>query len=154
MSQWSMSQWRTWLMTTAAHGRPAAVACAPARTILAIALLAFGVLATDAPMRAAATPPALVNYQGVLRDSGGNPLTGSYDMAFRFFNVAVGGFEILVDSHVGAQRVPVMGGLFNVALGGGVVTDGSGPFLNDPYLSLDMMFADFDGVWMEMEIDG
>jgi hypothetical protein len=31
----------------------------------------------------AASPPELVNYQGVLRDDVGAPLDGSFDMVFR-----------------------------------------------------------------------
>lgn len=34
----------------------------------------------------AAVPPALLNYEGVLRDSAGSPLTGTHDMVFRFWS--------------------------------------------------------------------
>ena len=34
----------------------------------------------------AASPPDLLNYQGVLRDASDNPLDGSYDMIFNFYN--------------------------------------------------------------------
>jgi len=33
-----------------------------------------------------AAPPALINYQGVLRDASGDPRNGAFDMVFRFFD--------------------------------------------------------------------
>jgi hypothetical protein len=42
------------------------------------------VLAFVAPAMMAATPPTIINYQGVLRSASDAPLTGSYDMEFRF----------------------------------------------------------------------
>ncbi|HZN02588.1 MAG TPA: hypothetical protein VFD06_03270, partial [Candidatus Polarisedimenticolia bacterium] len=33
----------------------------------------------------AADPPALMNYQGVLRDASDLPLSGSYDVTFRLY---------------------------------------------------------------------
>ena len=48
---------------------------------LVAAFAAFGLGAF-----AQATPPELVNYQGVLRDASGAPLTGSYAMTFRFYD--------------------------------------------------------------------
>ena len=35
----------------------------------------------------AATPPALINYQGVLRNAAGVPSTGTFDMVFRFYDI-------------------------------------------------------------------
>ncbi len=99
----------------------------------------------------AATPPALLNYQGVLRAAAGAPLDGSYDMTFRFWSAEVGGDEILVDSHLLAngQAVVVTGGLFTAALGGGLVTDGSGP---STYTSLVDVFRVHDTVWLEVQV--
>jgi hypothetical protein len=87
----------------------------------------------------AATPPALLNYQGVLRNATNVPLSGSFDMVFRFQDI--GGNEVLVDSHTAASggQVAVSGGLFNVQLGGGVVSDGSG---SGTYTSLADVFRD------------
>ena len=50
-------------------------------------------------------------------------------MTFRFFDAATAGDEILVDRHTAALTgaVTVSGGLFDVALGAGSVSDGSGP---------------------------
>ncbi len=47
----------------------------------------------------AANPPAPTHYQGVLRSAADQPLTGNYDMVFRFFDAATGGMEIMVDRH-------------------------------------------------------
>src|SRR5437867_1117809 len=76
----------------------------------------------------AATPPTLVNYQGVLRDQNDKPLSGTYDMLFRLMDADTAGTEIMIEQHaaVTANAVTVSGGLFNVALGSGTVTDGSG----------------------------
>ena len=68
-----------------------------------------------------ALPPERMNYQGVLRDAANRPLDGSFDMVFRLVDAAGGG-EILVDRHDGVNRVTVARGLFNVHLGGGVVS--------------------------------
>lgn len=99
----------------------------------------------------AATPPPLVNYQGVLRDQNDNPLTGSYDMLFRFMDAASGGNEILTDQHalVTGNPVTVTNGLFNLALGSGTVADGSGP---GSYTSLDAVFRDYGNVWLEIKV--
>ena len=100
----------------------------------------------------AASPPALVSYQGVLRDNTtGVPLSGSYSMVFRFYDVTAGGSPILVDTHAGASSVVVSGGLFQVDLGGGTVTDGSGP---GSYTSLSQVFRDFAAVYLEVVIGG
>ena len=102
----------------------------------------------------AAVPPDLVNYQGVLRDNNGNPETGNFDMTFRFFDAAAGGNEILVDEHLnsGSGDVAVTGGLFDVHLGGGTVSDGVAALAGDPYDSLSKVFRDFTEVWMQIQI--
>jgi len=97
----------------------------------------------------AAVPPALVNYQGVLRDNLGNPLSGTYDMVFRFHSADLGGDEILVDSHTGGAAIAVSGGLFNVQLGSGTVSDGSGP---GAYTSLAGVFANYADVWLAVQV--
>jgi hypothetical protein len=115
-------------------------------------LISFVVFASLAVVAAiAATPPATVNYQGVLRNASDAPQTGSYDMVFRFFDLASLGNEILVDSHTagGANAVSVSGGLFDVQLGGGTITDGSGP---GTYTSLADVFRDYGAVYLEIQI--
>ena len=87
-------------------------------TVVAGVLVAAGALAA---------PPPLINYQGVLRDSSGDPRNGTFDMTFRFYDASVAGNQMVVDTHAGAQGVVVSQGLFNAQLGGGVVTPGAGP---------------------------
>ena len=96
----------------------------------------------------AATPPDAMNYQGVLRDSSGQPLDGTYGMVFRFFGADTGGDEVLVDTH---GAVTVSGGLFNVALGSGSVTDGAGP---GTYTTLSRVLADYPDPYLEVEVGG
>jgi hypothetical protein len=99
----------------------------------------------------AADPPELINYQGVLRNASDIPLDGNYDMEFHFYSAETGGDQILVDYHTLAlsDQVTVNGGLFNVALGGGLVQDGSGA---GTYLSISKMFGDYSQVWMRIRV--
>lgn len=99
----------------------------------------------------AVEPPALLNYQAVLRDAAGAPLTGSFDMTFRFFDSETGGNEILIDRHMvlTGKPVTVAGGLLSVALGDGLVVDGAGPGV---YTSLATLFRDCSAVWLEITI--
>ena len=78
---------------------------------------------------AAAEPPAIVNYQGVLRDSADRPLDGLYDMAFQFYSADTGGDFILQDLHANTfgSAVVVSNGLFNVALGTGIYATATVP---------------------------
>jgi len=101
----------------------------------------------------AATPPGLINYQGVLRDDAGAPLDGSYDMVFTFYSDATAGDEIVIDSHLaaGSGAITVADGLFNVALGSGTVTDGSG---TGTYTSLAAVFRDYASVWLQVNVAG
>jgi hypothetical protein len=93
----------------------------------------------------------LIQYQGVLRSAADEPLTGSYDMVFSFFDAETAGSEILVDSHsaAGGSAVVVAGGLFSIQLGGGTVADGSGP---GTYASLDPVFRDYSSVYVEVRV--
>ncbi len=99
----------------------------------------------------AASPPGLLNYQGVLRDASDAPLSGTYDMVFRFYSLAAGGDHILTDFHkaLNGGAVTVDGGLFNVQLGGGSIVDGAGP---GTYSDLASVFRDYAEVWLEVEV--
>ncbi len=99
----------------------------------------------------AATPPSLVNYQGVLRDPNGVPITGTRDMVFVFFDDPNAEYDLLYDSHTGGGAVVVDGGLFNVTLGGGVVGDGASI---GEYFDLASVFRDFGQVWLEIWVAG
>src|SRR5512138_1813051 len=63
---------------------------------------------------AQAAAPNLVNYQGQLTNAGGTPLTGTYNLTFRIYNVPSGGTEIWGEIH---SSVAVNNGLFSVMLG-------------------------------------
>ena len=112
-------------------------------SVFALFLFALPALAANAPL--------LVNYQGVLRGAADEPLTGDFDMEFRFFDAESGGNEIMIDRHLaaGGQAVPVAGGMFSVALGDGQISDGSGP---GAYTSIADLFRDHAGVWLEVQI--
>src|SRR5262245_37598406 len=110
------------------------------------------VLAMFAPAVLADTlPPERINYQGVLRDQNGMPLTGTYDMWFRFFDAATGGNEILVDQHTAAtgNAITVSGGMLDVVLGSGTVSDGSGP---GTYALPSDVFKTYADVWLEIQV--
>lgn len=65
-------------------------------------------------VNAASAIPQYLNYQGVLRDSSGNLISGTKAMKFRVYDVATGGsykFELT------SSEVVVSGGLYNVMLG-------------------------------------
>lgn len=102
-----------------------------------------------ASLLTAATPPPLINYEGVLRNSANAPLTGNFDMVFRFLDP--GSNEVLVDRHTASLggQVSVSGGLFNVPLGSGNVIDGTGP---GTYTSLDQVFRDYGTVYLQITI--
>ena len=104
-------------------------------------------------MSLAASPPELIGFQGVLRDSNGSPRDGDFDMRFRFFDAPMGGNEILTDEHLlgGSGDVTVTQGLFHAALGSGDVQDGSGP---GTFSSLGDVFRRLEEVYLEVEVDG
>ena len=114
--------------------------------ILSAALLATvcGVTAQQA-----ATPPSLVNYQGVLKDKAtGMPLNATVNTVFTFYpDASSTGTDILSDTHAG---VVVSNGFFSLQLGGGVLADGAGA---GTYASLSEVFRDFSDVWMQVQVD-
>jgi len=80
----------------------------------------------------AISTPQLVNYQGKLTDADGDPLTGTYDMAFAIYDVASGGSALWNETQT---DVVVTEGIFNVILGS--VTPVSGlPEGPDCYLGI------------------
>ena len=74
-----------------------------------------------------------ITYQGVLTDSGGDPLSGTYNFKFELYGAAAGGTKLWEQTKNG---VPVQDGLLNVAL--------------------DVAPEDFDGqaLWLAITVDG
>jgi hypothetical protein len=60
-----------------------------------------------------AAVPGEIAYQGVLRDSSGKPLTGSYSMVFTIYDSAAAGTDLWHET----QTVAVTNGLYNIQLG-------------------------------------
>jgi len=58
--------------------------------------------------------PKLITYHGILKDSSGNYLSGTYGMTFKLYDVATGGTELWEETH---SSVTVASGAFNVILG-------------------------------------
>jgi hypothetical protein len=68
----------------------------------------------------AASPPGRINYQGVLRDAAGKPVSGATTISFLFYDDPAAGtllWEEIYDPTVYPPQVTVSGGLFSVALG-------------------------------------
>ncbi len=95
--------------------------------LVTAAFQAGGVMASSAPRSAGDRPgafdpnlvpyvPWMMNYQGILKDSGGAPLTGQYDLTFTIYRYdqATGYQSIWTETH---NDVQITNGLFNVLLG-------------------------------------
>lgn len=102
--------------------------------LVAIFLAASGVVASPPPGTGDPPVESKINYQGQLTDSAGNPLTGTYDMEFQFWDSATGGSQ--VGSTVAKNGVSVVNGMFNV--------------------KLDVNQSDFNGqgLWLEVKVEG
>lgn len=74
--------------------------------MLVIMLLTAGAAAADIPR--------LISFQGRLSDTQGLPLTGSYDLTFRFYTASSGGAAIWTEAQSG---IGVSNGIYNVYLG-------------------------------------
>ena len=64
-----------------------------------------------------ATSTSTISYQGRLADTGGEPLTGLYNMEFRIYDAPDGGVPLWEEFWTGGNSVQVSDGLFNVMLG-------------------------------------
>ncbi len=56
----------------------------------------------------------MINYQGMLTDNSGNPLSGSYNLTFKIWTDTTGGSSLWTETQNGVQ---VTNGLFNVIMG-------------------------------------
>ncbi len=105
-------------------------------------LLALAALVAASPL-VAADFPRTVSYQGESLDTAGQPLGGSHDMTFRYFDPD--GRELLVET---IESVEVTAGRFAVELGTGTFAS------SGTYSSLEAMFAAHPKVEMEVVVDG
>jgi len=76
--------------------------------------LAMGAGALLAEETATDSAPPLINYQGQLSDSGGQPVSGPVALQFKLYDASSGGNMIWTETHSG---VSVEGGAFSVMLG-------------------------------------
>ncbi|NYT06237.1 MAG: hypothetical protein GKC04_07735 [Methanomicrobiales archaeon] len=79
-----------------------------------------------------ASAGTVVNYQGMLKDSSGKPITTTGDIVFSLYDVTGGGTPLDTDTHV----VTVTDGLFTTAL------------------DFDPQYYDGRGLWLEISIRG
>jgi len=91
-------------------------------TCLVFMIFAF---VPDAP----AEVPEIISYQGILSDSSGVPLTGSYNLIVRIYDRSTGGTSIWNETHTG---VTVTNGVFNIQLGS-VMPFNAGVDFSRPY---------------------
>jgi hypothetical protein len=81
--------------------------------LLAAALLMGAGRLLANPLASSAVPE-IVNYQGYLTNSGGDPISGTITLTFRIWDASSGGNEVWNETH---NSVPVSGGYFSVFLG-------------------------------------
>lgn len=58
--------------------------------------------------------PGLINYQGLLLDDIGDPVTGNVELVFTIFDADAGGTPLWTETHL---AVPVLDGVYDVLLG-------------------------------------
>ncbi|MCI0732058.1 MAG: H-type lectin domain-containing protein [Chloroflexi bacterium] len=85
-------------------------------TLLIVVLLVW-VRRTGALVSPAGISTDTIAYQGRLTDANANPLSGTYNMIFRLYNVASGGSPLWTEQWSGSSAIQVSDGLFNVLLG-------------------------------------
>ena len=89
--------------------------------------------------------PQLINYQGRLTDSVGQPLDGdTVDLTFSFYGVETGNTPLYLS--VLQEDVPVTAGIYNVLIGSGTVTPGTENNLAD-------VFINHGEVWMGVKVE-
>ncbi len=107
--------------------------------------MVVAILAACTRLTFADPPPERIGFQGVLRDSGGAPVSTPTRMEFHLYDSegCGAGTLLLSDEHT---SVTPDDGLFNVALGGGTnVTAGAAAGIREA-------FRDHDEVWIEIEV--
>src|SRR5437016_6017510 len=83
--------------------------------LVAAALILTGNARAAAPAAplASGASTAVIPYQGRLTNTGGVPLSGSYSLTFKLYNVSSGGAALWTET----QPITATNGLFNVLLG-------------------------------------
>ena len=76
--------------------------------------------------------PQMINYQGMLSDAGGNPISGDYSVVFKIYSAETGGTVLWSET----QTVTVTDGLFDVLLGSTTAIQYSVFDGGDKYLAL------------------
>lgn len=85
------------------------------KVLLVANLIFFSIINTFLIVLAQNGIPEYINYHGRLKDSAGNPLTGTYNFTFRLYDSSVGGNLVWgPETH---NNVQVNNGYFNVRLG-------------------------------------
>jgi hypothetical protein len=85
------------------------------RLIISLTLgMIVAVLTCFSGLSAFAEIPHLINYQGMLTDNSGNPLTGYYNLTIKIWTDTTGGSSLWTETQNGVQ---VTKGLFGVILG-------------------------------------
>ena len=77
-------------------------------------VILFMVVIFSLSIAANASVPHLINYQGKVTDTSGNPLNGSYDLTFRIYDAETAGNMLWQETQTG---VVVDKGLFGILLG-------------------------------------
>ncbi len=72
--------------------------------------------------------PPLINYQGMLTDANGNPMTGAKKLTFNIYDAAIGG-NVVWGQQI-FDNVPLFNGRFNVILGS---TDTKGKLITEAF---------------------
>lgn len=83
--------------------------------------------------------PKRMNYQGLLTDALGNPITGTRTLIFSIYAVPTGGSALWTETHA---NVSILNGIFNVVLG----NSASGP------VQIDLPFR--KAYWLGMQVQG
>ncbi len=84
------------------------------RFVLKTTLAAIALFLIVSGYSAFASIPHMINYQGMLTDNSGNPLSGSYNLTFKIWTDTTGGSSLWTETQNGVQ---VTNGLFNVIMG-------------------------------------
>lgn len=88
--------------------------CRLVMAALTVSAVAVAGIEPSIPTTDAVSLPLMINYQGKLSDSEGNPREGYFDMTFRIYSAMTGGTLLWQETQTGVR---VDDGLFNVLLG-------------------------------------